>query len=205
MAICVLDATLLRCGSVYVQSKQLTGRDSGLEGLVEAACAGSTDAFHEIYRRFARAVHGIVLARVGAADAEDLTQEVFLNAYRRLPRVRSAKALPAWLCTIARNVATDWQRQRTRRPAHESLADEHASVAAREPQEQEDDVRDRVLAAIRGLPAAYSETLVMRLVEGLSGPEISERTGLTHGSVRVNLCRGMALLRPLLEEEGLHP
>jgi len=60
-----------------------------------------------------------------------------------------------------------------------------------------------VLDCVRKLPDAYRETLVLRLVEGFTGPEIAERTGLTHGSVRVNLTRGMALLRPLLQEAGL--
>jgi RNA polymerase sigma-70 factor (ECF subfamily) len=55
-----------------------------------------------------------------------------------------------------------------------------------------------VLAAIRRLPEAYRETLVLRLVEGLTGPEIAERTGLTPGSVRVNLHRGVAMLREAL-------
>ena len=59
----------------------------------------------------------------------------------------------------------------------------------------------RVLDAIRALPDAYAETLLMRLVEGMSGPEISERTGLTPGSVRVNLHRGMKLLRERLNLE----
>ena len=57
-------------------------------------------------------------------------------------------------------------------------------------------------AALAALPEAYAETLALRLVEGLTGPEISERTGLTPGSVRVNLHRGMALLR---EKLGLPP
>jgi RNA polymerase sigma-70 factor (ECF subfamily) len=55
---------------------------------------------------------------------------------------------------------------------------------------------------LRSLPEAYRETLTMRLVEGLTGPEIAEATGLTAGSVRVNLCRGMELLRELLKQEG---
>ncbi len=56
------------------------------------------------------------------------------------------------------------------------------------------------LAAIRAMPEAYRETLTMRLVEGLSGPEIAAATGLTHDSVRVNLSRGMRLLRERLGE-----
>ena len=61
---------------------------------------------------------------------------------------------------------------------------------------------EHVLGLIRGLPESYRETLVLRLVDGLTGPQIAERTGMTHGSVRVNLSRGMAQLRPLLEKEG---
>jgi RNA polymerase sigma-70 factor (ECF subfamily) len=56
-----------------------------------------------------------------------------------------------------------------------------------------------ILEIVRSLPEAYRETLVMRLVEGLTGPEIAERTGLTPASVRVNLHRGMKLLREKLE------
>jgi RNA polymerase sigma-70 factor (ECF subfamily) len=55
-----------------------------------------------------------------------------------------------------------------------------------------------ILDIIRSLPEAYRETLIMRLVEGLTGPEIAERTGLTPASVRVNLHRGMKLLREKL-------
>ena len=55
------------------------------------------------------------------------------------------------------------------------------------------------LDQIRRLPEAYRETLILRLVEGMTGPEIAAQTGLTHESVRVNLCRGMKMLRELLE------
>ncbi|HKB16102.1 MAG TPA: sigma factor-like helix-turn-helix DNA-binding protein, partial [Planctomycetota bacterium] len=59
-----------------------------------------------------------------------------------------------------------------------------------------------VLRFLRTLPEAYRETLAMRLVEGMSGPQIAAASGLTHGSVRVNLHRGMKLLRARLREEG---
>ena len=58
------------------------------------------------------------------------------------------------------------------------------------------------LGAVRSLPEAYRETLMMRLVEGMTGPEIAAATGLTPGSVRVNLHRGMKLLRSVLSEES---
>ena len=60
---------------------------------------------------------------------------------------------------------------------------------------------NQVLEHIRALPDAYSETLIMRFVLGMTGPEIADHTGRTHGSVRVNLHRGMALLREALSSE----
>ena len=63
----------------------------------------------------------------------------------------------------------------------------------------------RALAAIRALPEAYRDTLMLRLVEGMTGPEIAWRTGLTPESVRVNLCRGMKLLRHALDPAGVPP
>jgi RNA polymerase sigma-70 factor (ECF subfamily) len=58
-----------------------------------------------------------------------------------------------------------------------------------------------LLDLIRNLPGAYRETLILRLVEGMTGPEIAERTGLTSESVRVNLCRGMKMLREQLRKK----
>src|SRR5262249_54314423 len=106
-------------------------------------------------------------------------------------------AFPAWLCAAARNAGRDaLRRRRARRAA--SMVDEPADRAG-----EQRDAAAGALELIRTLPDAYRETLVLRLVEGLSGPEIAARTGLTHGSVRVNLTRGMALLRPLLQQAGL--
>jgi RNA polymerase sigma-70 factor (ECF subfamily) len=59
-----------------------------------------------------------------------------------------------------------------------------------------------ILAVVRALPEPYREPLILRLVEGMTGPEIAARTGLTHGSVRVNLYRGMQLLRGKLAESA---
>ncbi len=164
-----------------------------------AARSGDGAAQERLYRRFARVVHGIALAAVGPADAEDVAQEAFAAAFRGLASVRDAAALPGWLCAIARNAALDHVRRRARRGAPAPLERE---PAARATTRDEGELRLRVLARVRELPDAYRETLVLRLVEGLTGPEIADRTGLGAASVRVNLCRGMALLRPLLREEG---
>jgi len=157
--------------------------------LVVAVRAGDRAAFALLYRRFARVVHAVALARVPFADAGDVTQDVFLLAYERLAELREPAAFPGWLLQIARNRAVDHARApRAVEPSPVDIAaDPVPGAEARE-----------ALDAIRALPEAYRETLIMRLVEGLTGPEIAERTGLSPGSVRVNLHRGMMILRERL-------
>ncbi len=175
--------------------------ESGVEAepladVVVRARDGDASAFAALYRRLARSVHAVLLTRVPPAEAEDLTQQVFMAAHRRLADLREPSAVGPWLHAMARNVAIDHLRARHRRPKEEPLTERTGRP------EDDGELRERVLEHIRALPAAYQETLMMRLVDGLSGPEIADATGLTPASVRVNLCRGMDMLRTRLEKEG---
>jgi len=162
------------------------------DGLIRAAAQGDRAAFGELYSRYARMVHGILLARVPPGDAEDLVQDVFLSAMNQLGMLRTAAAFPGWLATIARHRAMDHHR----RARNLAPLDDH-TVRTRGTPGTETGAFE-VLELIRSLPEAYRETLILRLVEGMTGPEIAARTGLTPESVRVNLCRGMKMLRRLL-------
>jgi len=176
----------------------LTASDNqtaSVAALVNGARGGDRSAFGCLYERFAPMVHGLLLARVAPQDADDLTQEVFLSALQRLHALRNAEAFGAWIAAIARNAAIDLAR---RSPATRELSE--ALDAPRRPSAE----AAEVLAIIRRLPEAYRETLILRLVEGMTGPEIAARTGLRAGSVRVNLHRGMKLLREKLEGSRTH-
>ncbi len=164
--------------------------------LVLAARRGDRDAFARLYQRYAPIIHGVLLAAGVDGEAEDLTQEVFVNAIRALNSLRDPAAFGGWLVMSARNRASSFIRSRAAAPPVRLVRD----VQAPPPVTSEGLTADEVMNAVRELPEAYRETLVLRLVEGLSGPEISQRTGLTHGSVRVNLHRGMDLLRARLAE-----
>lgn len=159
------------------------------EIIVEKICAGDAEAFDEFYKRFSPMVHGIVLSKVPFDEAADIVQEVFISAYKNLHSLRERKAVGAWLAMIARNRANEFYR---REKPTEELTDNISQKQNRQAEANE------ILDAIRALPEAYSETLVLRLVEGMTGPEIAEQTGLTPDSVRVNLHRGMKLLRQKL-------
>src|SRR5947208_7563743 len=90
------------------------------DGLIEAAALGDRGAFGELYVRYSRMVHAILLARVPAGDAEDLVQDVFMAAMRQLRGLRTAAAFRGWLGAIARNRAIDYHREsRERVPLEE--------------------------------------------------------------------------------------
>jgi RNA polymerase sigma-70 factor (ECF subfamily) len=158
--------------------------------LVLAAQAGDREAFGRLYERFGPMVHGVLLARVPFGEVDDLVQEVFLSAFQRLSTLRAPGAFGARLAAIARNRAVDFHRRQPVEPLADDIAaaDDGPQAEAR-----------AVLGVIQSLPAAYRETLVLRLVEGMTGQEIADRTGLTPGSVRVNLHRGMKRLREALD------
>jgi RNA polymerase sigma-70 factor, ECF subfamily len=185
-----------------------------LDGLLaEGARAGDPAAFRALYEHFAPMVHAVLLSHARAQDADDLMQDVFLSAWRGLHRLQRDEHLGGWLAVIARNRA---RRAHTRAPpATEALLDEPPDPASLGAQRGEGagsgwgaapgearDAAEAALALLSRLPQAYRETLAMRLVEGLTGPQIAAATGLTHGSVRVNLTRGMKLYKELLRQHG---
>ena len=160
--------------------------------LVEAVRRGDRESFGQLYDLYGAMVHGILLARVPWNEVDDLVQDVFLVAFKRIHTLREAGAFGGWLAMIARNRAVDFHR---RKRETEELPENLAQKNSVDPEVAE------ALALIRTLPEAYRETLVLRLVEGMTGPEIAERTGLTPASVRVNLHRGMKMLREKLGME----
>ena len=171
---------------------------AGDSSLVLAARAGDRDAFGALYDRYARMVHGILLARVPASDVDDLVQDVFLRALPKLCDLRDAARFGPWLAAITRNRANDYHRQsRTVATPTESLSEDEVDLPALETHRGEEAAA--ILAIVRSLSETYRETLIHRLVEGMTGPEIAVRTGMTPGSVRVNLHRGMQQLRERLD------
>jgi RNA polymerase sigma-70 factor (ECF subfamily) len=159
--------------------------------LVLAAQAGDIASFEVLYVKYAPVVHSILLGRLPAADADDVTQNVFMSALTKLDSLRDPAAFAGWIARTARNAAEDHRR----RFSETIEIDERYATRATQGEDAE---ASHALDVIRALPEAYRETLMLRLVEGMSGHEIAARTGLTPGSVRVNLHRGMQMLRDAL-------
>lgn len=158
---------------------------------VAAARTGSQTAYAALYRHYLPLVHGLLLARHRPAVADELTQDCFAQAFQRLDQLRDTDAFGPWIAAIARHL---------RAPGHLELPLESAPEpgdASAGPEQHSETMT--ILRAVQGLPLAYRETLLLRLVEGMSGPEIAAQTGLGADSVRVNLHRGLRLLRQRLD------
>src|SRR3954466_12701838 len=127
--------------------------------LVAAALAGDREGFSRLYALYAPLVHGILLARVPRAEVDDLVQDIFLHAFKKLHTLRDAAAFGPWIAMIARNRAVDFHRRSKETvEINDDLrgSDTHDSRAT------------EILELIRNLPEAYRETLVLRLVEGMT-------------------------------------
>jgi RNA polymerase sigma-70 factor, ECF subfamily len=151
--------------------------------------SASEQDFNDLYRNYGSLVHAVLLARLPRDEVQDVLQEVFLAAFKSLHTLREWDAAGAWLVRIARNHAANYYRSARRT---EELTDTIEAVPSSQTRASD------VLRTIKSLPDAYRETLVLRLVEGMTGEEIARNTGMTPESVRVNLHRGMKKLREKL-------
>ena len=180
---------------------RVTGRDtaqrqsSRLVQVVLEAQRGSKRAFSKLWKRYAPTVHGILLTMVPEPDADDLCQDVAIAALRALPGLNKPESFPTWLNTIARNLGRD----ALKRPRESKTAPLVDALAVAAPPAGDATEAREILDQIRTLPECHREPMMLRLLLGMSGPEIAEEIGMTEGSVRVNLCRGMKLLRERLE------
>ena len=162
--------------------------------LLRRSLKGDNEAYADLFSRHAPLARGVMLARAPRSDIDDAMQEVFLLSWRRLGSLKEEGAYAPWLATIARRTATSFLRSQWRRLARVR----HLIRTAHQPADT--GAVNEILEVIRTLPEVYREPLILRLVEQMSGEQIARHTGLTPGSVRVNLHRGMKLLRQRLED-----
>lgn len=161
--------------------------------------------FSEVYRTHLRDVYSYAYYRVGNHhDAEDLTEQTFLQAYRHFERaLRESQGRPLrpWLIRIAHNLAANHYRDRSRRPS--SSIDDGAEPAAAHTTEELVEGRDelgRVLEGVERLPEDRREALVMRFALGMDNREIARALGRTDGATKVLLHRAIRQLEGMVSE-----
>lgn len=168
--------------------------------LIDAACAGSTQAFAELYDRYLDRVYRHVYYRVGnRADAEDLTQQVFLQAWNAIGRFKKTGApFVAWLMTIAHNLVVSMYRRAKDVQSLELEPETLARWASPEAETLAEFDRESVREAILRLKADQQQVVIMRFVEDIDYPAIAAAIGKSEGNVRVIQHRALQELRRLL-------
>ena len=171
--------------------------------LVEQSRRGDRGAFEELVRRTGRLVFARVYLETGDRQrAEDLVQETYLLAWRRIGTLQDANDFRAWLGAIAHRVVLDSVRREGRKkrtPALRLVRDEveHVRDSSPTPDERSElsEQRDRVLSILRGLPEEYRVPLMLRYLAGADYDAIARQLALSNGSLRGLLQRGMKMLR----------
>jgi RNA polymerase sigma-70 factor (ECF subfamily) len=172
--------------------------------LAERARDGDRAAFEELVRRTSRLVFARLYLETGnAGRAEDLLQETLLLAFRKVRGLNDPAGFRGWLLTIAHNVLIDAARHEARKKRTAPPSDTPVVlVPATEPSPPEAaeraEARQRVLAVLRSLPDEYRLPLTLRYLVGADYDTIGEQLGLTNGSLRGLLHRGLKLLRDRL-------
>jgi RNA polymerase sigma-70 factor (ECF subfamily) len=181
------------------------------EVLVESARKGDRAAFEELVRRTSRLVYARLYLETGDPHrAEDLLQETLLIAFRSIRDLTDASSFRPWLLRIAQNVAIDAARRGSRKK-RAALSNSNAAtlrnIAGSTPRPEEqaarEELRGQVLAVLRSLPEEYRLPLTLRYIGGADYDTICTQLGLTNGSLRGLLQRGLELLRTQLPPDML--
>lgn len=171
--------------------------------LVDNAIRGDAESFGKLYEMCVDQVYRHIYYRVGnTVDAEDMTAQVFLNAWKAMPRYKNmGRPFQAWLLSIAHNLVIDHYRARKSQSSIDDVvlpsgdADDPVMTAERKFASLE------VRKAIVKLKRDQQQVVVLRFIDGLEYPDIAAIMGKSEGAVRVIQHRALAALRGILGSE----
>ncbi len=170
------------------------------QALVEACRRGERPAMHALYERYRRRVFALIARIVGAQEAEELTQEVFLRAFRGLEKFRGDAQLSTWMYRLAVNAALSHATRTISRARKNASEEELLALPAQAGPEVDPRLRQKLREALAALPAGYRAVIVLHDVEGLQHDEIAQILGCRVGTSKSQLHKARAQMRRLLGE-----
>lgn len=170
--------------------------------LVEQCKLGVSESYAGIYRQYCKAMYNTSLRIVNnSADAEDVLQEAFVDAFRSLNEFDYRSTFGSWLKRIVINKSINLLRKR--KMLLVDIDTTHAATILKEEESDEDDIQykvENVKKAIMKLPDGYRTVITLYLLEGYDQEEISEILGITHNTVRTQYVRAKKKLVTILKE-----
>lgn len=181
--------------------------------LVLSCLRGDSSSWEEIVRRHTRRVHNLCYRFTGnSADAEDLTQEVFLRVYRTLGSYQAEHgAFPTWLSSVTRNLLVDHYRRTRRDRLTDSIDDtmpqveeKHVTQTPHDAAEQTE-LSAQLQQALLHLSPELREAVILRDLQGLDYSEVQKVLQVPQGTVKSRINRGRIELARVLEKMGVRP
>jgi RNA polymerase sigma-70 factor (ECF subfamily) len=196
-----------------LRNEGVSPRDQEEQRLINRCLAGEVEAFRPLVNRYQRVVFSIALRMLGGrADAEDVTQQAFVDAFNALPGFDGdgrANAFSSWLLRIAVNRSKDLlkSKKRTEEPL-EGEVPGTAAAFAYDPSNPEANAssgerRHHLETALLQVSPKYREVLILKDVEELSYEEIREILQLPLTTLKIRVVRARAMLRDIIEREGV--
>jgi RNA polymerase sigma factor (sigma-70 family) len=166
--------------------------------IVHRCLNGEPEAFGLLIDRYKEAIYAFAYVKLrNFHDAEDVAQEVFIKAYRKLASLKQYDSFLAWLYSIASDLCRKWIRSQARRPDREFIEDQNPAVreGISTDSYREDAVYESLHEALDSLPETYQQVLTLYYLGGMSSREIARFVGASPSAVRMRLSRARAQLR----------
>jgi RNA polymerase sigma-70 factor (ECF subfamily) len=171
--------------------------------LVRQCLKGQTQCFRLLYQRHHQRVRSVLYQLCDGSSADDLVQEVFLRAWKGLPKFRQSAKFSTWLYRIAWNVASDQRQSLARGRTQLQVLTNHASVHQEAPDVMNLHYQDLVKRGLISLSLEHRTVLVLHDLEEVSQREISEILNIPLGTVKSRLFHARGAMRQFLEREGV--
>jgi RNA polymerase sigma-70 factor (ECF subfamily) len=172
--------------------------------LVQRCLQGQTESFRLLYRRDQQRVRSILYQLCDASSLDDLVQEVFLRAWKGLPKFRQSAQFSTWLYRIAWNVASDHRQSLAQGRSRLQVLTQHAPTQEEAPDVMHLHYQDIVQRGLTQLSFDHRTILVLHDLEEMPQKEVAEVLGIPIGTVKSRLFHARAALRQFLQKEGVH-
>lgn len=171
--------------------------------LIQQCLRGQSTAFKDLYRRYQRQVRATLYQLCGADKLDDLAQEVFLRAWKGLPRFQQSAQFSTWLYRITWNVATDYRRQQGTRRSHLQQLQHLPAPINHDPDLTQLHYQDLVQRGLQTLPLNHRVVLVLHDLEDLPQAEVASILNIPRGTVKSRLHYARTAMRQFLQREGV--